>query len=436
MKFKFMIFMILIFSLLFVVLTTAKISLDTNLGYESYGQIQGELDIILNTGELIPADSEVRVNLGEQEKTFKLSELVSVESIEGDFYIEDFDISGFGSGYGGYGEREIYPEIRFIIDLNESIEEEEEEEEDPVVIDGEEVEDSDEKICSESIECEEFGDCINDYQTKICIITNENCEESETSEQQECVSDFELPSSAKESHDKIKDETEEVISEEEIVEEEEVSEEIIDEEEVIKKEPEIEEQCSEECFEVCEEGEEICTEECTEEESCSESCSTDDEGNEECEEICETEEICEEICETGDEICEEICEEVCEIPEELFDITFDLEESSLVGSDKLIVWVTLQNFGKKYVPARLIYIVTDEFGVEVYKNIEEVRVYTDEAIITKFEDLILSEGDYNLKMEIEYAGIAGFCHDMANFYDRTLHHYWGGLFFHQIFAHR
>ena len=36
--------------------------------------------------------------------------------------------------------------------------------------------------------------------------------------------------------------------------------------------------------------------------------------------------------------------------------------------------------------------------------------------------------------EIEYAGIAGFCHDMGNFFDRKLHHYWAGMFFHQIFT--
>jgi len=35
--------------------------------------------------------------------------------------------------------------------------------------------------------------------------------------------------------------------------------------------------------------------------------------------------------------------------------------------------------------------------------------------------------------EIEYAGIAGYCHDMGNFIDRTLHHYWGSMLFHQVF---
>ncbi len=35
--------------------------------------------------------------------------------------------------------------------------------------------------------------------------------------------------------------------------------------------------------------------------------------------------------------------------------------------------------------------------------------------------------------EVEYAGIAGFCHDMGNFLDRVQHHYWASLLFYQTF---
>lgn len=35
--------------------------------------------------------------------------------------------------------------------------------------------------------------------------------------------------------------------------------------------------------------------------------------------------------------------------------------------------------------------------------------------------------------EIELAGIAGYCHDMANFLGRTQHHYWASMLFSQIF---
>lgn len=35
--------------------------------------------------------------------------------------------------------------------------------------------------------------------------------------------------------------------------------------------------------------------------------------------------------------------------------------------------------------------------------------------------------------EIELAGIAGYCHDMANFLGRTQHHYWAAMLFSQVF---
>lgn len=38
--------------------------------------------------------------------------------------------------------------------------------------------------------------------------------------------------------------------------------------------------------------------------------------------------------------------------------------------------------------------------------------------------------------EIEYSAIAGYCHDIGNFIDRKLHHYWGSLLFHQIFTNK
>lgn len=176
--------------------------------------------------------------------------------------------------------------------------------------------------CEISIECGEWGDCINNYQSMICVTTEENCDKSEDTETRDCISEdtFELSSIAKESHKPDK----------EIIEEE----------------------------------------------------------TEEVEEV-------EEIPEESEE----------EIPEALFDITFDIEEKSLGETDKLITWITLQNFGKRYVPARIIYSVLDKDGKEIYQTFQEVRVYTDESIIKRFDDLILEEGNYKIIIEIEYAGI-------------------------------
>jgi len=226
------------------------------------------------------------------------------------------------------------------------------------------------QTCSASTECGEWGDCINNYQSMTCITIDESCNKYEDVETRDCVSDFELESSAKESLDI--EESEEGIAEETV--EEEVSGET-------------------ESTEVVEEVE---------------SETTESESTEESAEVAETSEP--EVEESSPEPEPEPAPEPTPveeaIPEELFDITFDLEENSLSSSDKLVVWITLQNFGKRYVPARLIYTITDEQGNEVYRKFEEVRVYTDESLIKTFSDLTLEQGEYNLMLEVEYAGIA------------------------------
>jgi hypothetical protein len=93
------------------------------------------------------------------------------------------------------------------------------------------------------------------------------------------------------------------------------------------------------------------------------------------------------------------------VPEQLFDITFDLEQTILGKNDKLVVWVTLQNFGTQYVPARLIYTIKDKTGNEIYKEIEETRVYTNQFIVKTFDNLVLEDGEYTLSMNLEYSGI-------------------------------
>ncbi len=187
--------------------------------------------------------------------------------------------------------------------------------------------------CSSSTECDDWGDCINNYQSMTCITIDEGCNKYEDSETRDCIVENPFQEEIEEAEEDEQVEEEEVEDVGEVEEEEEV------EEEAPAESP------------------------------------RDDSGEPE------------------------------SIPEELFDITFDLEENSLSSSDKLVVWITLQNFGRRYVPARLIYIVTDEQSEEVYRNFEEVRVYSDESLIKTFSDLDLEKGKYNLMLEVEYAGI-------------------------------
>jgi len=218
------------------------------------------------------------------------------------------------------------------------------------------------EICALSTYCEEWGDCINDYQTKICVTINEDCSESETSESRDCSIENPFQEEIDESKEisKSSDSKGKSSSKEEV----ETEEEIIDDEEISEEEIVIEE-IEAEIVEETPTGE---------------------------------------VEEVEPEPSEEAPAEEA-IPEELFDITFDLEKSSLSKSDKLVVWVTLQNFGRKYIPARLIYIITDKDGREIYKEFKEIRVYTDESFIHVFEDLVLEDGEYNLELKVEYAGI-------------------------------
>jgi metal-dependent HD superfamily phosphatase/phosphodiesterase len=81
----------------------------------------------------------------------------------------------------------------------------------------------------------------------------------------------------------------------------------------------------------------------------------------------------------------------------------------------------------------------DEFISQTDKKLDAMN-YSDHGrrhsgIVSDRAMMIAREVGFK-ENEIEYAGIAGFCHDMGNFYDRKLHHYWAGLFFHQIFSNQ
>ncbi|MBI5803878.1 hypothetical protein HY450_01400 [Candidatus Pacearchaeota archaeon] len=105
---------------------TGKVSLDVKSSYEAGENITGSLIFNLRQGELIPKDSLVVVKLGSVEKEFLLSELISDELVEGEFYAEGVSISGSGQGFGSIGERESFPEVDFKLSIIESVKSSEE----------------------------------------------------------------------------------------------------------------------------------------------------------------------------------------------------------------------------------------------------------------------------------------------------------------------
>jgi len=79
----------------------------------------------------------------------------------------------------------------------------------------------------------------------------------------------------------------------------------------------------------------------------------------------------------------------------------------------------------------------DKFIEETDKKLNAMN-YTDHGrrhanIVSDRSGMIGIKANFDEK-EIEYAKIAGYCHDMGNFIDRKLHHYWGSLLFHQVFS--
>ncbi|NMB66447.1 hypothetical protein GYA25_00060, partial [Candidatus Woesearchaeota archaeon] len=114
---------------------TGKATVDL-LPSSSLGEIiKGSLIIKLKTGELIPADSTLKVSLGNQEKIIPLSSILNINLSSGNYYLENVQLTGNGDGYGFAGEKISYPTINFILlstknfntlineTLNETIEE-------------------------------------------------------------------------------------------------------------------------------------------------------------------------------------------------------------------------------------------------------------------------------------------------------------------------
>ncbi|MBI2629171.1 hypothetical protein HYW74_03740 [Candidatus Pacearchaeota archaeon] len=94
----------------------AVLSIQTS--YTPNETLKGSLSLSLKKGELIPADSVVRISMGESDYDYQLSNLVSSSTTNGKFYAEGKSLSGEGSGFGVAGEKEIYPEVSFAMKVN------------------------------------------------------------------------------------------------------------------------------------------------------------------------------------------------------------------------------------------------------------------------------------------------------------------------------
>jgi len=82
---------------------TGNVALESSTVYKPNSNLEGDFKIILKQGELLPSDSKVLVSLNDNNYEYALSDLVSDDKTEGDFYLENTEISGSGEGYGSPG---------------------------------------------------------------------------------------------------------------------------------------------------------------------------------------------------------------------------------------------------------------------------------------------------------------------------------------------
>jgi hypothetical protein len=84
--------------------------------------IQGSLILKLKPGEVIPADSVLKISLGNQKKEIPLIPILNSYNLtktSGDYYLNNQKLTG--EGYGFVGEKKIYPEIDFTLLINQRI---------------------------------------------------------------------------------------------------------------------------------------------------------------------------------------------------------------------------------------------------------------------------------------------------------------------------
>lgn len=96
--------------------------------------------------------------------------------------------------------------------------------------------------------------------------------------------------------------------------------------------------------------------------------------------------------------------QVCprEIPEQLFDISFGLESLAVLEISELEAVIIFESFGSVPTPVNLTFIIFDEAGSEIYREMESIIVETENVIRKEFPDLVLSSGQYTFVLQTLY----------------------------------
>jgi len=114
-------FLLIIFAILFLLFLsnfslTGK-TIFINEVENNNGTLSGRILFVLQQSELIPSDTQVIINNSGSQHTYNLSDIVSdsYSAIQGDYYIQDKQISGNGSGFGISEGR--FPLVSFVLGI-------------------------------------------------------------------------------------------------------------------------------------------------------------------------------------------------------------------------------------------------------------------------------------------------------------------------------
>ena len=103
---------------------SGHVVMDLGATYREGEALQGQLDLFLNQGELIPSSSKVIFETNTQTYEYTLQDIVTDSTVEGDYYVSEKDISGSGLGFGEAGVHSVYPIVYFNLEIYSSSEEE------------------------------------------------------------------------------------------------------------------------------------------------------------------------------------------------------------------------------------------------------------------------------------------------------------------------
>ncbi len=90
------------------------------------------------------------------------------------------------------------------------------------------------------------------------------------------------------------------------------------------------------------------------------------------------------------------------VPEQLFDITMNIEDRTIENSDELVAIITYESFGSVPTPVDLTYTIYNKDGEIVHSEKGDVIVETENIERKYFKGLNLPEGEYYLIFKTIY----------------------------------